>query len=105
MEQVIAFLSIAVLLAAGTWFQYRLSRGRMWHPLWLAFSMTFAAILFLVSGSLGYRLERRVSILAANRWAGGVIWWEIQLGLIFFVLAVIFWRLAIRDTDRRLGRY
>ena len=104
MQQLLAGLIFIGLLLAGTWIQYRLSRGRMWHPLWLAFSMTSAALLFLTSGAIGYRLDRQNALLAGNRWVDGVIWWEVHLGAVFALLAVLFWRAAIRETDRILSR-
>jgi hypothetical protein len=104
MEQVLAALVVVALLAGGTWWQHRLSRGRMWDPLWIAFSMTTSACLFVVAGTVGYRLDQRSALLAGNRWADGVIWWQIGFGLVFTALAVVFWRAAIRNTDRRLGR-
>ncbi len=104
MEQLTVALTIIALLAAATWFQFRLSKRRAWTPLWQAFSSTFAAALFLISGSIGYRLDGRTSFLAGNRWSDTVIWWEIGMGLLFAAFAVLCWRLAIRHTDRLLTR-
>jgi len=95
-----AVLTLVAIVAAGMWFQYRLSQGRAWSPLWLAFSSTFAAALFLVSGSIGFRLQ--TTLLATSRWSDSVIWPEVGVGLVFAGLAVLFWRRAIRDTDRKL---
>ena len=98
-----AVLTLVAIVAAGMWFQYRLSQGRAWSPLWLAFSSTFAAALFLVSGSIGFRLNRQTTLLATSRWSDSVIWPEVGVGLVFAGLAVLFWCRAIRDTDRRLN--
>jgi hypothetical protein len=98
-EQLVAVLVMAVILGAGTWWQYRLSKGRMWHPLWLAFSMTSAAILFVTAGIAGFRLDRRTAFFADTRWSDDVLWWQVGLGLIFAMLAVLFWRHGIRYTD------
>ena len=95
-----AVLTLVAIVAAGMWFQYRLSQGRAWSPLWLAFSNTFAAGLLLVSGSIGFRLQ--TTSLATSRWSDSVIWPEVGVGLVFAGLAVLFWRRAIRDTDRKL---
>ena len=81
--------------------QDRLSKGRRWNSLWFAFSTTFAALLFLVAGSVGFRLDRHTVLVSGTRWSDAVIWWEIAWGAMFAV-AVIFWRLAIRETDARL---
>lgn len=100
MEQLIVVLVMAALLGLGTWFQYRLSNRRMWHPLRLAFTTTLGALLFLVTGVVGYRLSQPEMWLAGSRWADGVLWWQVGLGIVFAALAVLFWRIAIRETDR-----
>ena len=100
MGPIAAVLTLVAIVAAGMWFQHRLSQGRAWSPLWLAFSNTFAAALFLVSGSIGFRLQ--TTLLGTSRWSDSVIWPEVGVGLVFAGLALLFWRRAIRDTDRKL---
>lgn len=100
MQPLIGGLTMSALLTIGTWMQYRLANGRMWHPLRMAFTTSLGAALFLVAGGTGFRLDRHSALLAGTQWAGGVIWWEIWTGLILAALAAIFWRLAIRETDR-----
>ena len=70
----------------------------------MAFSTTSAALLFLVAGSVGFRLDRHTVLLSGTRWSDTVIWWEVGWGAMFAGLAVIFWRLAIRDADRQLNQ-
>jgi hypothetical protein len=103
-EPLFALLTVGTLFGAGAWLQARLSKGRTWSPLWLAFSTTSAALLFLVAGSVGFRLDRHTVFLLGSRWSDTVIWWEVGWGAIFAGLAVIFWRLAIRDADRQLNQ-
>jgi hypothetical protein len=99
-----AILTLFAIVGAGVWFQHRLSHGRGWSPLWLAFSTTFTAAVCLISGLIGFRLDHNTAFLAADRWSDSVIWPSIALGLVFAALAAIFWRLAIRETDRLLNR-
>jgi hypothetical protein len=40
-------------VALWTLFLYRSSGGRMWSPLWLAFTSTALAVVFLVAGVVG----------------------------------------------------
>ena len=70
-------LTFVALLAAWNIFLYKRSGGRAWSPLWMAFSTTAAAVLFLVAGTIGYTLSRHDRFVADTAWAGGVIWWEI----------------------------
>jgi hypothetical protein len=104
MGPVTAALTLVALVGAGLWFQHRLAKGREWSPLWLAFSSTFAAALCLISGSMGFRLDRRASFLAGSRWSDTVVWSEIAIGVAFAALAVFYWRRAIREADRILNR-
>lgn len=50
MDQITIAMWAIVILASGTWFQYRLSGRRAYKPLWVAFTTTGAALLFLVAG-------------------------------------------------------
>jgi len=96
MEPIVAVLGILTVVGAGVWFQYRLSRGRMWSPLWLAFSATATSILFMVAGAIGYQLDRHARFIAPHQPFSGVIWWEVGVGLAVAVLAAIMWRRAAR---------
>ncbi len=97
MNQVIAVLAIIAFVAAGTWFQYKLSRGRMWTPLWLAFGTTASALLFLVAGAIGYNLSKHERFVSGTGWTGAVIWPQVGLGLAFLLAATYFWRRSLRS--------
>lgn len=56
------------------------------HTFQLAFTLAVVGIVFCVAGIAGYDLGKRAVLLAEDRWADGVIWWEIYFG-IFLPLA------------------
>ena len=62
-------------------------------PFSAAFSTTFLAGLFLVTGLMGYSLSHG---LFEGSWQEGVVWWEIRLGVGFSLIAVYMWRKALR---------
>ncbi len=101
MEQVVAVLAIVTIVATGVWFQYRLSRGRMWTPLWLAFSATAASIMFIVAGTIGYNLDRHSRFVARTPWSPAVIRWEVGVGLVLAVLSAFLWRHGVRSHRTR----
>jgi hypothetical protein len=86
--------------------------GWLWHgrlqpaqsPQALAFTTTFFAALFIVSGSIGFGLQKGPALFSDARWAGGVIWPQLWLGLAMVPVAVVCWRRAVRDANRRLGQ-
>ncbi len=96
MDRVIPILAFVALVAAWHLFLYRQSGGRTWNPLWMAFSATVAAVVFLVAGTIGYTLDRHDRFVAHTAWTGGVIWWEIGVGLGAALLAVYLWRKGLQ---------
>ena len=46
----------------------------MWSPLWMAFSASAGACLYLVAGLAGYTLSRHDWFVAGTPWSTGVIW-------------------------------
>jgi hypothetical protein len=103
MEQAFTVLAFVAFLVALSWL-LRGSNQRKWSPLWLAFTTTAAAAVFLVSGSIGYSLDRRTRFFAGAEWADTVLWWEVGVGVALVPLALYFWRLGLRDIDARLQR-
>jgi len=97
------FLIVLAALVAIQLVWNRRVGPRATSPLWFAFSTTAAALLFTVSGGMGYGLQKGPPLLAESRWTGDVIWPQVWTGLLFAIIAVFCWRNAIRDTDRRLG--
>jgi hypothetical protein len=105
MDQFAAVLVIVAVLATWGWFLYKSSRGRMWSPLWLAFSTTAAAVLFLVAGAIGYTLSKRARFFDGTSWSDGVIWWQVGVGLALLPLALYFWRRGLRSMARNRPRH
>jgi hypothetical protein len=93
---ILVIVGIVAFVAAGWYFQYRLSGRRMWRPLWGAFSFTAAAVLFLTTGVAGYLLDKQ------NRFAytGEVIWSQVTIGLGASAVATLMWIWALRRMSR-----
>ncbi len=94
MDRLIAVATIVAMIAAWNLFLYRKSGGRMWTPLWLAFSSTAGALFFLAAGVLGYRLDRHQQFVTGTAWAGEIVWSEIAVALVLAIIAVPSWRRA-----------
>jgi hypothetical protein len=102
MDRVIAVLPVLAFVLGWHWFFYKQSDGRIWSPLWIAFSTTAAAALYLVAGTIGYTLDRHQRFIAHTAWTGGVIWSEIATGLGMALVAAYFWRKGLRSMRGRL---
>jgi hypothetical protein len=103
MERIVAVLALAALLvfvAASHWLLYRRSRGRTSSPLWGAFTATAVAMLFVVAGALGYRLEHGVPFTIAAAWSGKVLWSQVWVGAGVALLAIYLWRRGLRSLRR-----
>jgi hypothetical protein len=103
MERIVAILALAALVAfvaAWHWLLYRRSRGRTSSSLWGAFTATAVAMLFVVAGALGYRLEGGVPFTIATAWSGTVLWSEIWVGTGVALIAIYFWRRGLRSLRR-----
>ncbi len=96
MERAIPVLVIVALVVAWNVLVYKQSGGRMWNPLWLAFSITAVAIVYVVTGVIGYTLDRHDRFVAHTPWAGHVIWSEIVVGVLAGLVAVHFWRKGLQ---------
>ena len=70
------------------------------HTFQLAFTLAVAGILFCAAGVAGYDLGKRALLLAEDRWADGVIWWEVYFGIGFTLGAVHFGKTADRIAKR-----
>jgi membrane protein implicated in regulation of membrane protease activity len=69
-------------------------------PIFNALSLTVVAALFLVTGLIGYTLDRHARFVAGTAWTGGVIWWEVAVGTALMVAAASFWRRGLRELWR-----
>lgn len=98
----IGVVAILIILFAGFLWHRRIVPSQ--SPQGLAFTTSFAAALLLISSSIGFGLQKGPALLSEARWTNGVIWPQVGLGVAFLVAAVICWRRALKDADRRLGR-
>ncbi len=96
MDLFIVAMMVGVLVVGGTWMGYRTSGGRIWSPLWTAFSLTAAALLFIVAGSTGYELQGGIPFSRASSFTGSVVWWEIGAGVTLVLVAAPLWLVALR---------
>jgi hypothetical protein len=105
MDALIAIAPLAAFVAVWWFTFHRASGGRIWSPLWMAFSATAASMLFVVAGAIGYTLSRRDRFVAETAWSDGVIWWQVLVGLALVPLALILWRVGLRSLgpDPRAG--
>ena len=98
MEPVIPVLIVVALVVAWHWILHKTSRGRLWSPLWIAFSTTAAAMFFIVAGLVGYNMMRRGQAFAGPTWSNSVVWWQVEVGVLFIVIAAYFWYRATVTT-------
>jgi hypothetical protein len=70
------------------------------RPLFNALSLTAAAALFLVTGLVGYTLNKHDRFVAGTAWSPSVIWWQVAVGAALLPLAVWFWRRGLRELRR-----
>jgi hypothetical protein len=56
MDRAFAVFTIVALVLACNLLMFKQSKGRMWSPLWMAFSASAAAGLNLAAGLIGYTL-------------------------------------------------
>ena len=96
MDRVIPVLAIVALVVGWNAFVYKLSGGRMFRPLWIAFGTTACAVQLMTAGVIGYTLDRHDRFVAHTAWTGHVIWSQVAGGLLFAVVAAFFWRRGLR---------
>ena len=66
------------------------------HTFQLAFTFAMAGVLLCAAGFAGYDLGKRALLLAEDRWADGVIWWEVYFGAGFALGGIYFGKMADR---------
>lgn len=111
MDTLLAYLlvgAVIVVLIAWSWYFHFWSNSptarRSRSPLWLGFTATAASALLLIAGIIGFDLDRHGRFVAGTAWTGGVIWWEVVVGLALWPVAIYLLRRGARDIDRKLNR-
>ena len=64
MDRLIPIIVVIAAVASWWWFEQVLTGGRARSPLWMAFSMTAVSAVYLVSGLIGYTLDRHDRFVA-----------------------------------------
>ena len=101
MERAIPILVVIIIGAGWQMFVYRLSGRRAWDPLWLAFSTTAAALVFVIAGAIGYALDPHDRFVTHTAWTRAIIWRQIAVGLAMAVVAGYCWRKSLRHARLR----
>jgi drug/metabolite transporter (DMT)-like permease len=96
MDRAIPILVIVALVLGWNFLIYKQSGGRLWNPLWMAFSLTAVAVISVGAGAIGYTLDRHDRFVAHTAWTGHVIWSEIATGFVAGLVALYFWRRGLR---------
>jgi hypothetical protein len=99
----VPYLILLAVLAVLVWFQWKFGIGWAFRrgPLWLAFSGTLAALLFIGAGAAGYNMSRYQRSVEGTAWRDGVIWWEVWIGVAFLVIAVAMWQRGLQAYGRK----
>jgi phosphatidylglycerophosphate synthase len=93
-------LIIAGLLVVSVGWNYFASKrsGRpWWNPLWMAFTLTAVALLYLVAGLLGYDVPRHNPFIEKPAiWVGHVVWPQVAWASTALLLSGFFWWRGLR---------
>ena len=92
MGLLLGVLAVAILLGLVA----RRQQAERNNPFSAAFGTTFAAVLLIVPGVLGYELHKSNWSIMRVTVSDGPVWWQIYMGLAFVLPAMYFWRKALR---------
>jgi hypothetical protein len=104
MERLIPLLTMVLGMAAWQFFLEKSSRGSQLRPLGTAFGLTSSAAILLISGAIGYRLDRHDRFAAGTAWSGHVLWWQVLIGAVIGLVAIYFWRKGLAEASRERRR-
>jgi len=97
--------AVIVVLLAWSWHFHFWSNSptarRSRTPLSLGLTATAASALFLIAGVIGFNLDKHSRFVAGTAWTGGVIMWEVVVGLLLIPLAIYFFRRGVRDIRQK----
>ena len=90
-------------VVAGWQYAYGFHRtaGRLWRPLWCAFTLTFFGLIHLGPALFGYNVPFHNPVIEARvTWVGHVVWSQVQFGGWLALLSGPFWWFGLRDLRR-----
>ena len=100
-SRVVPLLPIVAMAILWSWVVYNRHRGRLWSPLWMAFSTTTLAVVFVTAGLSGYELRHGVPFTRPSSAAGMVIWSQVWTGATVAIVALVFWYVGLRTLRRQ----
>jgi hypothetical protein len=97
MTPMLIVVGLLAFLVGWHYFMYRLS-GRPWsNPLWMAFTLTAVALLYAVTGLLGYDVPRHNPFIDRPVvWVGDVVWQQVTLGSAMLLVSAPLWWLGLK---------
>jgi hypothetical protein len=98
LSALISVLAFVLFLVGAQVALHRQSGGRQFSALWMAFSFTAGAALFLVAGLIGYNLSRHSRSVNGTAWTDGVIWSEVLVGAVMAAIAAFGWVRGLRGA-------
>jgi len=85
-----------LVLSVG-WHVYRRSGRPWWNPLWMAFTITAVALLYLVTGFIGYEVPRHNPFIDSPAvWVGQVVWPQVAFSSVMLLMSGPLWWLGLR---------
>jgi hypothetical protein len=86
-----------LVLGIGWHFVYSRSGRPWWNPLWMAFTLTAVALLYLVAGFIGYEVPRHNPFIDSPAvWVGQVVWPQVVFSSIMLLISGPLWWLGLR---------
>ena len=76
-------------------------RRSRWNPLWMAFTLTFVALIYVVPGLFGYSVPASNPVIQ-NRvvYVGHILWNQIAFGAAFGLVSVACWWAGLKRLAR-----
>src|SRR4051812_40189930 len=82
---------------AWNYFMVRLSGRPWWNPLWTAFTLTAAALLYGPAGVIGYAVPMHNPFIEYPVvWVGHIVWPQVEIASAMALTSVFFWWHGLR---------
>lgn len=94
---ILIIAGLVVLSVGWQLFVYRRSGRPWWNPLWMAFTITAVALLYLIAGLIGYDVPRHNPFIDRPAvWVGQVVWPQVLFSSIMLLISGPLWWLGLR---------